>query len=328
MNKIAVGVVGGALVGAALCWMATTKREVEAEASPRRAAESRVVQVDGATFVKLDQEGQARAGIEVTALQTITLQPELEVYGRVLDPGPLATLLAERATARSALEISTKELKRLRLLYGQEQNVSTRTLEAAEVATKRDQVIADTAELKLVSAWGRPVVRAADTPGFLQSLGARDVALVRVDIALQSALPDLPVGARVSAATAADTFFAASVLGSAPNVEPQIQGQGFVLLVRDAGLIPGAAIRAWLATSRAPQSATVVPRSALLRQNDEVLVFVQAAPELFVRRAVTLAQPIEIGMVVRTGLKPGDRVVTVGAQQLLSEELKGQAAEE
>jgi hypothetical protein len=40
-----------------------------------------------------------------------------------------------------------------------------------------------------------------------------------------------------------------------------------------------------------------------------------------------LVVPLEKGWFVRETFKPEDKVVTVGAQQLMSEELKGQSAD-
>ncbi|MCX6905594.1 MAG: hypothetical protein NTW03_19370, partial [Verrucomicrobia bacterium] len=75
------------------------------------------------------------------------------------------------------------------------------------------------------------------------------------------------------------------------------------------------------------ESGVTVPREALLRHAGEVFVYLQTGDEIFVRQEVELERPTESGWFVREGLKPQDKVVTVGAQQLLSEELKGQGGE-
>ncbi len=53
----------------------------------------------------------------------------------------------------------------------------------------------------------------------------------------------------------------------------------------------------------------------------------QTGDDLFQRVEVSLERPLENGWFTSAGVKPGDKVVVVGAQQLLSEELKGQAEE-
>jgi DNA-binding FadR family transcriptional regulator len=71
-----------------------------------------------------------------------------------------------------------------------------------------------------------------------------------------------------------------------------------------------------------------VPREALLRHEAKVFVTLQTGDDTFVRRQIELDRPMDAGWFVRGGLKAQDKVVVVGAQQLLSEELKGQGGGE
>ena len=76
------------------------------------------------------------------------------------------------------------------------------------------------------------------------------------------------------------------------------------------------------------QTGTVLPSAALIRHEGEVFVYVQDGPETFRRKPVELARPEENGWFVRGGVRPGEAVVIVGAQQMLSEELKSKGGEE
>jgi hypothetical protein len=58
-----------------------------------------------------------------------------------------------------------------------------------------------------------------------------------------------------------------------------------------------------------------------------VFVYLQTGDDTFARKEIELDRPTEAGWFVHEGLNPSDKVVTVGAQQLLSEELKGQGGE-
>jgi hypothetical protein len=51
-------------------------------------------------------------------------------------------------------------------------------------------------------------------------------------------------------------------------------------------------------------------------------VYVQAAADRFVRRPVPTDLPAAGGYLAEQGFSPGDRVVTTGAQSLLSQEFK------
>jgi cobalt-zinc-cadmium efflux system membrane fusion protein len=56
----------------------------------------------------------------------------------------------------------------------------------------------------------------------------------------------------------------------------------------------------------------VVPTSALLINNDDVSIFVEVGPWRFERRVVTTEAEINDSIVVTSGLKDGDRIVTRG----------------
>ena len=107
-----------------------------------------------------------------------------------------------------------------------------------------------------------------------------------------------------------------------------MQGQGSLLLQRTDPLPPGAAVVAWLTVPGSEESGVTVPREALLRHQGEVFVYLQTGDETFARRQIVLERPADSGWFVHDGLKAQDKVVVVGAQQLLSEELKGQGGGE
>ena len=106
-----------------------------------------------------------------------------------------------------------------------------------------------------------------------------------------------------------------------------MQGRGYLFLVtpNPSRLAPGAAVTGFLSLPGEAQSGVAVPRDAVVRFNGATWVYVQTGEDTFQRTEVALDRPLENGWFVREGLKPQDKVVIVGAQQLLSEELKGQA---
>ena len=76
------------------------------------------------------------------------------------------------------------------------------------------------------------------------------------------------------------------------------------------------------APARSAGSLVSVPRGALLRDDGRAWVFVEAEMGRFVRREVALDQPARGSWLLRGGVRIGERVVSVGGQSLLSEELK------
>ena len=61
---------------------------------------------------------------------------------------------------------------------------------------------------------------------------------------------------------------------------------------------------------------------AVVRAAERVWTYAQTGETNFTRREINLAHPVADGWFVTTGVSPKDRVVTVGAQTLLSEERK------
>ena len=107
-----------------------------------------------------------------------------------------------------------------------------------------------------------------------------------------------------------------------------MQGQGFLFLLGGSSLRPGAAVVAWLSMAGEEEKGVIVPRSAIVRHEGDAFVYVQSSADVFERQRVQLAHPTENGWFVDEASRAGQLAVVVGAQELLSEELKGQGGEQ
>ena len=76
-----------------------------------------------------------------------------------------------------------------------------------------------------------------------------------------------------------------------------------------------------LPSGRRTSQNVIVPNSSVVRSEGKNWVYVSASSETFVRKELTSVEAVESGSSVE-GLSSKDRVVTEGAQLLLSEELK------
>src|SRR5438445_1931144 len=195
------------------------------------------------------------------------MNPELKAYGRVLDPAPLAALSLELVSAQVALAASEREFERLKLL-NEQKSASDRALQAAEVTAWRDRIAVEGTRSRLVSAWGKAVAERSNLAELAHSLTSRESALVRVDLPAGESLNPAPVGGRIVAVSGDDHGLQAALLGPSPAVDPQMQGQGFLLLLstNSLGLVPGAAVTGYLRVPGAPVTGFTVPDSAVVRQ--------------------------------------------------------------
>jgi hypothetical protein len=304
------------------------KKEEPKEASSEKASEpeSRVKHgTNGEIIVTVEVKIQQSIGLQTTPLAPAQLSPQIKAYGRVLDVSPLASLLAEETTAEAASQASQAELKRLKTLAAQN-NASERAVQAAQAAAAHDQAQIQSIRLRLLAGWGSAISQRHDLPDLLQSLATLAAALVQLDVPAGEVLPATPTSARLFSLGDQTKPIAAEWLGPASAADPQMQGRGFLFLVssNSSRLVPGTSVSGFLNMPGEPRGGVSLPRSAIVRFNGATWVYLQIQDEEFQRQEVTLDEPLENGWFVESGLKPQDKVVTTGGQQLLSEELKGQ----
>lgn len=316
---------------AAGCSHEKEKKEAgEATSGKAPEAESRVKHgTNGEVIVTVEAKLQTAIGLQVTPLETAQLSPEMKAYGRVMDPSPLAGMVADLVSAQAAGQASDAELKRLKTLSAQN-NASERALQNAQATAVRDQTQIQAARLRLMSGWGEAISQRNDLSEFVQSLGSLNSALVQLDLPAGEELPSQPTAVRLFRLANETNPVPATLLGPAPAVDPQMQGRGFLVLVspNPLRLTPGAAVTGLLSLPGEPRSGVLLPRSAVMRFNGTTWIYLQTGEENFQRTEVALDSPLPDGWFVAKGLKPQDKVVSVGGQELLSEELKGQGGEE
>ena len=328
------------LVGiAALVAWGFVKRGGEAsdDADHPVAAPSRVAEVDGQAAVKLDAQTRKGSGIEVAALSPAPYQAQIHAYGMVLDLAQLTDLSDRSASAEAQVKIaqaklaaSKAALDRARGLYRNQQNVSLAQFQAADAAFQADQAALTAAQAQArafagtaTQAFGTVVGKAiVDNSPLIARLVARQVLLLQVTLPPGATLPTAPQAATVQ--VAGGTPVPVQFLSPAARTDPQIQGMSFLYLAPAANsLLPGMNVLVSLPSGPPTQGATVPP-SAIVWWQDRAWLYRQSGETLFVRTQVPTSLPAADGGYVVEGLPPGTRIVTQGAQLLLSEEFRAQ----
>jgi len=316
MKKFLAGTVLGLALGGATSWLVVHPRATD---KPAEKPPGLDITTGSAAITKQI----AAIGLTVASPETVTLNPEVKGYGRVLDPAPLIALVAEIEIARASLAASEKEFARVQQLHAENANASTQAVETAEAALLRDRTAVNSARARLIASVGRGL---ADTANLSQMVTALEQgrALARIDVAAGDTPADEPKAIRVGL-IAGGEMFDAVVLGSAPTADPQVQGAAFLVLLRDHGAPIGAALHALVPAPGEPKKALVLPRGAFVRHEGGVFIYVQTEQGGYERRLVTLGPALAAGMVVVTGVEANDKVVVTAAQQLLATELLGSA---
>jgi hypothetical protein len=320
--------VAGALVGGLIFAYLEMSKERERERQREKPviAKSRVSSgTNGEPVVTLDREMQKRIGLRSERLAPARVTPELKGYGRVLVAAPMAALSLELASAQAALAASEKEFERLKLLHEQK-NTSDRAVQAAEAIAQRDRILVETTRMRLVSAWGRALAERSDLNELVRSLSRLESALVRINLPVGETIKTPPRNARIIPLSGDDRSLTVELVGPAPAVDPQMQGQAFLFLIRtnSPGLVPGAAVTGYLEIAGESLDGVIVPDSAVVRNAGRGWVYVQTGGETFERRQIALGHRRDDGWFVRAGVAPNEHVVVNEAQALLSEEQKYQ----
>ena len=127
----------------------------------------------------------------------------------------------------------------------------------------------------------------------------------------------------------ADRTFTGKVTFIADSIDPQSRSAKARIVVAN----PTAALKldmfARISVPTAAQhDALVIPLTAVQRIDNQPVVFVQTAPNRFVRRNVELGTATSDVVEVRIGLKPGERIVAAGSFYLKTAMLRGRIGDE
>lgn len=288
--------------------------------------------VNGLTTVTLTHAVQVQSGIQTTPLQAARYQPQVQAYGVVLDPQPLLDLHArdnaatsQLALARVAAATSQREYERLRLLNQDNQNVSDKTVEAALAARDSDRARLAAARLALDNArqqaatqWGR--VLGQDSSRLAAMAAGRQMLLqVTLPAGVNGTAP--PRHIRVGE-SGTPSRVDAELISASPRSDPSVQGSTyFYRMPATSALRIGMRLAVELPLDKQAVSGVLIPQSAVLWYADQSWVYLQSDAQHFVRHLISTRTPVPGGW-FETGLQPDQRVVTQGAQLLLSQELQ------
>ena len=267
--------------------------------------------------VELDAATQKRLGVAVAPLAAARYAGTISGFARVLDPVPLATLDSDLLAAQAAARASAAEAARTKALAAADATISLKTAQAAQA-----QASADAAKLALLRRrvgleWGSAFASDGVRARLLADLATGRAALVRIDAPAGAANArgvqlELSGGERVSVAP----------LGSARTADTRLQSGGLIGVVRGpaaARLAAGLTAPAVL-TGPVGTTGIVAPRSAVMRAQGKVFIYVRQDATHFERRVLTGVVPQADGLFAAGGARPGESVAISGAAAIFAAE--------
>lgn len=338
VKPILIVIVVAGVLALAVWGFLAGRKELATERERERpvAAPSRVTTEEGGPTVSLDERTARAGGIQVMALVGTTRQPERSAYASVLSAQALTELSSHYAAAHAELDkaqaahaASHREYERLKSLHAADRNVSDKALQDAEATARSDDAAVQAAQVGLRAIeqgarqqWGDVLTRTVmvSQPLFVHLAEQREVLLQITLPVGDSGFTPAP-SARVR--TASGTFTPVTFVAAAPRTDPDLQGVSFFYTAPAARLLPGMTVPAFLASGPA-RAGVIVPTSAVVWTQGKAWVYVQERGTRFERRALPTDVPLDEGWFITQGLAAGERVVTVGAQALLSEEFRAQ----
>jgi hypothetical protein len=282
----------------------------------------------GHVLITVAPATQKDIGLATETLKAVVRPIEVEAYGFVLGPRPLSKLNSDLISAQATLDASRQQYRRASRLYAEQKNVSLRELQTAQAAYLTDEARLGALKQQLRDTWGSEIARmpSRSRSDLVRALVDRREAIARVTVPIGEMLDGSPGKAEIIVLGHEEHPLNTRTVFGAPNVDPRMQGQTFLLLVGTSGfpVRSGAAVSAYLPASGKAEPGVMVPRSAVVRYAGKRWVYQELDRNRFARREVVPAQFFQDGYFVTQNLRTGMRIVITGAQALLSEELQAQ----
>lgn len=313
------------------CNRSADKGREEGETGPSKKS-AELSWAEGQAVLTLDTAAQKSLGLATTTLPADAQRSEMTAPAVILSVQELVSsrngyvaAQVQLTKSRADADAARREYSRLKTLFGQNQNTSEKSLQAAEAVSKARDADLTAAEQQIAlgeaairQEWGSVVTEwiVEDSTELEQVLNQRQM-LVQITV---PPAENVKLPKRVSLELPDSSRTEATLVSPVPRVDPRIQGKSYLYVgSSESGLAPGTNVLAHLAVG-ARLAGVIVPSSAVVWSEGKAWVYEQTAPNRFTQRSLATNLAVENGYFVAGGLQAGDRVVTQGAQALLSEE--------
>lgn len=338
MRILVLSVVLLAIAGVAIWSFLAGRKDQAADAQSEAPvqAPSRVTSENGRAVLAFDTAAQKTNGIVTTVLPATEQQTESQATGVVVQLQPLLDLQASYNTprtdflrARANARASAAEYERLRQLNQNGKNASDKAVETARATAEGDAALVQNAQRAITVLQGSARLRWGPVvAGWLEGNSPQlDALLMQRKFLLQvtsAAATQFATPKQAIVQLADGTHASASFVSLLPQLDPRLQAPSLLYEVAARpGLVPGINLSVFL-PSGPRERGVIVPPDAVVWSQGSAWCYVEESPGRFVRTAIKTSNPVTGGWFITAGISPNARVVTSGAQTLLSEEFRSQ----
>lgn len=288
----------------------------------------------------IEQETQQRLGLETIELQAAHYRPEFIAYGIVQDLQPLLDLRNRYFAAQAAQNISAARLKqaqqnltRLNALY-REDIIAQSKLQTQQAQWQADQAQAGADQYQVAAIrvgaelqWGKKLADLALSNASAPIL-APNAKLLLVTLPPERSLPAQLKTIDIARAAERRQASVATFVSAAPQTSGAFQGETYFFSTNDAALRIGMRVTAWIEQQSSELQGVMIPATSVVWHLGQAFVYIQDGDDRFERCAIDTSFPSAQGYFVREPFTAGEKLVTTGAQMLLSEEFRTQIPSE
>ena len=293
--------------------------------------------------IRLDTEAQKLSGLETLTLKPSSHHAEFTAYGKAVNLQPLLTLrsrylqaLTERSSAKARFKQAEQNINRQQDLY--KNGVSSkRTLQEQQAQWQAYKAQVDASDYQgqatmdeALILWGKELADWAlsSDSDRLGAFLASQKRLLQITLPTNKHLPGAVHTIYIDASGNRSKAHKAELISVATRTETVAQGESYYFQTGDKNIITGMNVTVWIPELNEQMTGVIIPKSALIWYMDQAFVFLKTTEETFSRRTLDHYLASAGGYFIADAIKPGEQVVTKGAQMLLSEDLRGQIPKE
>lgn len=293
--------------------------------------------------IKINNALQLSSGIETTTVEAYNQQTEFIAYGKAVNLHPLLALrtrylqtIAESNRALAKFKHAEQTINRQQDLF--KNGVSSkRNLQEHQAQWHIEKAQADASNFQAkaivdeaILVWGQALTDWAlnSKSDNLSDFISGQRKLLQITLPSNKHLAETIKTIVVDTTGNRNLAHKADYISATELTESITQGESYYFQSTDKKIKTGMNITAWIPENDKSDTGVIIPKSALIWNMDQAFVYIKTDEETFHRRIITQYTASNNSYFVANTIESGEKVVTKGAQMLLSEELRGQIPSE